>query len=232
MSGLLFICVMEHIFRSLTRRWKKLDARRTGTYYGIVIDDPTDPLTNLRFADDVLLVASCRADAAKMIADLNDEAQKFGLKLHLGKTCILTNSSRPLPEKIPCRSLNVRVLQHGEAEKYLGRRLTAKDQHETELQNRMSCGWKASFKFKGALTNRRVPLKHRYVLFESVVTPSVLYACSAWALTAEPENSLRKCRRRMLRWMVGVTRRPDEEWPAYMHTANALAESPAETRLR
>ena len=82
---------MEVVFRSLKRRWQALNERRTEHYYGIVIDDPRNPLTNLRFADDVLLIAASRGDVGKMITDLSHEAVKYGLKLHMGKTKILTN---------------------------------------------------------------------------------------------------------------------------------------------
>ena len=89
-SSLLFLAVMEIIFRRLKKRWKDLNLRRIGSYYGVVVDDPQDPLTNFRFADDVLLVASSRADVRKMITDLRREALTFGLKMHFGKTKILT----------------------------------------------------------------------------------------------------------------------------------------------
>ena len=46
---------MEALFRGLKEAWRRRNAKRTGVYYGIVIDEPADPLTNLRFADDVLL---------------------------------------------------------------------------------------------------------------------------------------------------------------------------------
>ena len=82
---------MEVIFRILKARWNNLNARRSGQYYGVVVDSLVDPLSNLRFADDVLLFSSNPKDAAKMIADLQTEAGKFGLKLHMGKTVVLTN---------------------------------------------------------------------------------------------------------------------------------------------
>ena len=107
MSGLLFNFVMEAVFRNLKTWLDKLNLKRSGQYHGIVIDRPEDRLTNLRFADDVLLFASNRADSAKMIADLNTESAKFGLKLHLGKTRFLTSSKRTLPTGISCRGLQV-----------------------------------------------------------------------------------------------------------------------------
>ena len=69
-----------------------LEPEENGAYFGMVVDDPKDPLTNLRFADDVILVATSRSDVSKMIADLSSEAGKYGLSLHMGKTKILTNS--------------------------------------------------------------------------------------------------------------------------------------------
>ena len=56
----------------------------------MVADDLLDPLTNIRFADDVLIVVTSRPDVKKMIADVRREALTFGLKMHAGKTKILT----------------------------------------------------------------------------------------------------------------------------------------------
>ena len=75
-SGLLFICVMEICFRELTK-WAQLNRKRAGPYFGIVIDDEKDVLSNLRFADDVLLVASRLSDVKKMITHLTDSAAKY-----------------------------------------------------------------------------------------------------------------------------------------------------------
>ena len=66
-SALLFIAVMEQCFRSLKKRWKSTNRRRSGQYFGIVIDDPGNTLSNLRFADDILLFANSSPDLTKMI---------------------------------------------------------------------------------------------------------------------------------------------------------------------
>eukprot|EP00959_Pyramimonas_sp_CCMP1952_P347796 7285334-Pyramimonas_sp.AAC.1 len=71
---------MEAVFRKLKARWNKLNSKRTGMYYGLVVDDPEDPLTNMRFADDVLLLSGCKRDVSRMITNLESEARKHGLK--------------------------------------------------------------------------------------------------------------------------------------------------------
>ena len=125
---------------------------------------------------------------------------------------------------ISCRGLQVRTLLAEEAEKYLGRLLSTVDFHDKELDNRLNCGRKAFFKFKAALTNRKTSLRQRVALFDSVVTPCVLYACSTWTLTASMEYRLRRCQRQMLRWMLGLPKRPDEAWPDYLQRATHTAE--------
>ena len=56
-----------------------------------IIDDVGEPLTNLRFADDIRLYASSRPDVKKMLAHVREEAAKYGLKMHMGKTKVLFN---------------------------------------------------------------------------------------------------------------------------------------------
>ena len=52
-----------------------------------------DCLTNLRFADDVLLFASSKKQRLKMLCDFKNSTEKVGLKIHPEKTKILSNQS-------------------------------------------------------------------------------------------------------------------------------------------
>ena len=71
-------------------RWLKANERRTGFKLGINVDSQRDVLSNLRFADDVLLIAQCKSDARKMIKHLQEAAADSGLKLNYDKTKILS----------------------------------------------------------------------------------------------------------------------------------------------
>ena len=223
-SALLFIAVMEQISQSLKLRWNSLNSCRNGQYYDMVIDSAADPLTNLRFADDVLLIAGSMSDVGRMIKDLKTEAKKFGLILHPGKTKVLTNSAGKRPDYIDCDGQVVEILKEGGAERYLGRKLTVDDYHGTEMSHRIEAGWKAFFKFKDTLCNRQLALNMRIKLFGSVVTPCTLYACGAWTMTVENENLLKTARRKMLRWIVRVARTSDEDWLEYITRATHQSE--------
>ena len=118
----MFLAVMEVVFHGLKARWSKLNTRRSGAYYGVVIDSETDPLSNLRFADDVILFASSPGDIGKMIDDLSKEAGKFGLKIHTGKTVVLSNRSVDRSKTMKCGSAEVKVASLDDTERYLGRK--------------------------------------------------------------------------------------------------------------
>jgi len=153
-----------------------------------------------------------------MIKDLDTEARRYGFNLHMGKTVVMTNvSARPVALK--CGDQDVRVLQGGQAEKYLGRKLSMDEYHAAELDNRIASGWAAFSKHKFVLSDRRLPLQHRLKLFQSTVSPCVLYGAGTWTLLVDQERRLRTTQRRMLRQIVDVRRRPDEDWVDFIKRA-------------
>ena len=47
-------------------------------------------LTNLRFADDLLIIAETEKQLATMVGELAEETERIGLEMHMGKTKVLT----------------------------------------------------------------------------------------------------------------------------------------------
>ena len=132
--------------------------------------------------------------------------------MHPGKTKILSNiPPEERPESLTVGTTSIEVLKEGVAERYLRRKLTLDHSHATELANRISAGW-ASFTKLKTLCDQKCHLRLRMKLFESTVTPAVLYGSSCWTMWADTERLLRTNRRRMLRLIVGVRRRPNETW--------------------
>ena len=85
-----------------------------------------------------------------MIIDLQREAARFGLHLNMAKRVILTNAPKK-PDSIRFGSEIIRVPADGDAELYLGRKLSTTDFHTTEVKHRISRGWAAFGKFKDVL---------------------------------------------------------------------------------
>ena len=121
LSSLLFNTLLEHIMGKVKPSWTK---KRCGIQTGYT---DNDRFFNLRFADDVILIATSRADIRKMITDLNTEAATFGLKLHTGKTKVLSNlqnHSRCGSKSVKVGINDVEIIPFEDATDYLGIRFS------------------------------------------------------------------------------------------------------------
>ena len=79
-SPILFNAVVDKLMSKLKERWS---ARRYGVQLGSL---PTSSLTNLQFADDVLLIERTLPQIRAMLSGVAWVAAKVGLELHPGKT--------------------------------------------------------------------------------------------------------------------------------------------------
>ena len=80
MSSLLFKAVLEDVFEKIKGKWE--ETKQIGVQLGHASHTR---LTNLRFADDVLLVASNLRQLMIMLTDFHDNAPGYGSNLHPDK---------------------------------------------------------------------------------------------------------------------------------------------------
>ena len=196
LSPKLFNAVLEGVLRKLKVEW-------SAKGYGVRVQPETAArLTNLRFADDILSIASSKDEAQDMLASLARASSEVGLQIHLGKTKLLSNipdAERGYLKKIEVAGGEVEVVPYEDAVMYLGRSLSLGRMQEEELRHRIARAWSKFHQFKKELCGRYFPLLDRLRLFEAVVTPSVLYACGTWTMNSGMECMLRSAQRQMLR---------------------------------
>ena len=189
------------MMRQLKEKWKQ--ERK-----GFQLKAGWEWLQNLRFADDLLLIASSQSQVKSMLQDLSEAAARVGLELHMGKTKVLSNGVGPgnRSSKIAINGQDVEVIPAGGSTMYLGRALSLRCPHDAEISQRIARAWAKFGTFKKELTNRSYSLQHRMKLFHTVVTPTVLYGCGSWVMTRAREQKLRTAQRRMLRAILGKGR--------------------------
>ena len=125
LSSLLFNCVSESLMRKLKDKWESKE-------WGIPLQPHTKArLTNLRFADDILLTATSLTHLTHMLSDLEMLANTVGLHIHPDKTKILHNNvvSRT-PRHVRTTTMEIEVLPTANSTKYLGRALSFCDPTE------------------------------------------------------------------------------------------------------
>ena len=87
--------------RRTKRRWRSCGTK--STHCGFLVKNKEDVtkeidwfknnqyLTNLRFADDLLIIAKSKEELSRMMSVLKDECKKVCLEMHSQKTQVLTN---------------------------------------------------------------------------------------------------------------------------------------------
>jgi len=225
LSSLLFNALLEHIFRPLKQKWAK-QAR------GIELSLNTGhSLTNLRFADDVLIMARSKLQLRSMIADLQTEASKHGLELHPEKTKVITNRETRAGDTLQVNNSAIEILRGDDCIKYLGRKLSMNRLHEDELTNRIRAAWATFTQHRQVLTNKSYPLKDRLRLFNATVSATVLYGCEAWTLRIDQQKRLRTTQRKIMRTILGSKRRVLEASGSGSSTSGGTVDSLSSTEL-
>jgi len=59
---------------------------------GRIVEVNGELLNNLRFADDVVIIADNENDLKVMVTERNEESEKVGLKINIKKCKVMTNS--------------------------------------------------------------------------------------------------------------------------------------------
>ena len=171
LSSLLFNTVLQNSLKDVIQRWQK--KKGMGIYLS---DHDHDCLTNLRFADDVLLFATSKEQLQKMLCDFKKSTEKVGLRIHPEKTKILSNQrslSSDTKKEMQVDNIRIEILTRGESVRYLGQMITFRQQETTEIKNRIRAAWATFHEYRQELTSKNYMLKHRLRLFDAAITPTI-----------------------------------------------------------
>ena len=151
LSSLLFNTVLQFSLEGDLKRWqeKQKDIRLS--------DKKEDCLTNLRFADDVLLFSTSREKLREMLRKFKTSAEAVGLGIHPDKTKILNNQDKEKAKEITVDNIKIEVLSKGDSARISWTKNTFEEQEAEEIKNRLKAAWAAFHKYRQELTSKRVP---------------------------------------------------------------------------
>ena len=123
---------------------------------GIYLSDHDhDCLTNLRFADDVLLIASSKEQLQKMLCEFERSTETVGLRIHPEKTNILRKPKLGHKKRMEVDDMKIEILTRGESVRYLGQTMTFMQQETIEIKNRIRAAWATFHKCRQELTSKK-----------------------------------------------------------------------------
>lgn len=203
LSPRIFITVLESIM-------KKLDWKQRGLNIKGVC------LSNLRFADDIVLFSETAVQLEKMVCELLKVSQEIGLELNAKKTKIMTNSI-----KIPI-NVNTTQLEYVQDYIYLGKQIAfTKSRHYDEINRRINITWSKFWSYKEVLKSN-LPIKLKKKVLDTCILPCLSYGSQTWIFNNNINNKLQVCQRAMERSILNIKRRDRKRNADIRKTTNII----------
>ena len=134
-------------------------------------------INNLRHADDTTLMAESEEELKSLLMKVKEESGKFGLKLNIQNTKIMTSS--------PITSWQIYAEKMDRVKHFIffSSRITADGDCSHEIKKTLT-PWKKSYDQprECILPSRDVTLPTRFCLVKAMVFPVVMYGCESWTV--------------------------------------------------
>ena len=188
LSPVLFNLFLENIMREV------LDSFDSSVSLGGRI------ISNLRFADDIDLIAKSNQELQELTDRLADRSRAYGMEVSSVKSKVMVNSLDNATANI---TLNGETLEVVESFKYLGSTLTKDGRTDREIEIRLAQASAAMSKLSKIWRSSSISFKTKIRLYRSLVLSILLYGCESWTLTATMSKKIEsfetKAFRRLLR---------------------------------
>ena len=160
-------------------------------------------ITNLRYADDTVLLAKSVEDLQKLLDVVVRESELKGLLINCKKTeCMVVSKKRDIPR---C-SLKVKdqIINQVSAFNYLGSTITEDARCMKEIKKRIVLAKSAFSKLNNILRNTSLSMRTRMQVLNYYVYPVLLYGSKTWSITSDMRKHLESCEMWFLRRMMRI----------------------------
>ena len=203
----------------MVAKWKTCLSKFDG--FALVDDPNQERLTNIRFADDLLIFGKSLDEVVSMIEKLVHVLSEYGLEMNVKKTKLLSTTTTSNETVLIDTSVGfIELVSAGSFHKYLGRSWPGNlcNRGEAAVSHRIGCAWAKFRNQEATLRNKSISLALRLKLFNTTVTPALLYSLDTCPLTDRLLRKLDVIQRKMLRQIVGwVFGDPDDSWEEIGH---------------
>lgn len=169
LSPLLFNLYSENIFNEAFENEEK----------GITINGKI--ISNLRYADDTVLLTNSRSDLQQNLDKINEQCEKYGLRINTKKTKLMIVSR----EEVIDHDIRIRgeKIERVPKFKYLGCFIDENINHDTEIKCRIGQARAAFMKLSKILCTRDVNISLRTRLLKCYIFSILLYGAEAWTVS-------------------------------------------------
>ena len=138
-------------------------------------------INNLRYADDVILMAESEEQLKSLLMKVKEESEKVGLKINIQKTKIMA-SSPITPWEVDGETMETVADFILFIYLFFGSKITADGDSSHEIKRCLFLGRKAMTKLDSILKSRDITLPTKVCLVKAMVFPVVMYGCESWTI--------------------------------------------------
>ena len=142
---------------------------------------------NLRFADNIDLIAGSESELQTITDALEKTSTAYGMEINHDKCKILVNGEGLTP-MIYMYDKQIENVEHF---KYLGAMLTNSGNSKIEIRIRLATAVSALVKLEKIWRSGEIEFKLKFRLYNSIVLSTLLYGCETWNLLEESKNNIR-----------------------------------------
>lgn len=166
-----------------------------------------DSVWSLIFADDIVLVAKTAEELEAELEKWRETLESNGLRISRKKTeymfIDLINAEIPGPRNTIC--LASEPLNMIDSFTYLGSLITNDGKCDKTVDHRIQAGWLKYRSVTGVLCDKRMPVKLKGKIYNTIIKPVLMYASETWTRLQSHNKRMQVTENKMLRWSGGVT---------------------------
>ena len=133
-------------------------------------------INNLRYADDITLMAESEEELKSFLMKVRVESEKAGLKLNIQKMKIMESSP------ITSWQIDGETMETGTDFIFLGSKITADGDYSHKIKRCLLLGRKTMTNLDSILKSRDITLPTKVHLVKAMVFPMVMYGCESWTI--------------------------------------------------
>ena len=133
-------------------------------------------INNLRYADDITLMAESEEELKSLLMKAKEESEKVGLKLNIQKMKIMASGP------ITSWEIDGETVETVSDFIFLGSKITADGVCRHEIKRCLLLGRKVMTNLDNILKSRGITLPTKVHLVKAMVFPVVMYGCESWTI--------------------------------------------------
>ena len=133
-------------------------------------------INNLRYADDITLMAESEEELKSLLMKVKEESEKFGLKLNVQKMKIMPSGP------ITSWQIDGETVETVANFIFLGSKITADSDCNHEIKRHLLFGRKVMTNLDNIFKSRDITLPTKVHLVKAMIFPMVMYGCESWTI--------------------------------------------------